>query len=66
LFTRIRVEQFQKDAVSVRTEIKQIGVMRHAFTSISGVKYEFYILYDLSFLDGKSIYICFEIQISRS
>ena len=35
------MEQFQKDAVSVRTEIKQIGVMRHAFTSISGVKYEF-------------------------
>lgn len=35
------MEQFQKGAVSVRTEIKQIGVMRHAFTSIPGVKYEF-------------------------
>ena len=35
------MQQFQKDAVSVRTEIKQMGVMRHAFTLIAGVKYEF-------------------------
>ena len=56
------MEQFQKGAVSVRTEIEQIGVIRHAFTSISGVKYEF----TKSFLDGKSIYTCFEIQTSRS